>query len=698
MQTSANRVWSAFGSVIAPLRKRWPVPAVAVVMTLAPAFAARAATDFLELRERLQVERPKFVAGMQPYIRATTAEAFPSDKPGVAFGKYLDLVWKTLDAKTTAPEVYKALGAYRGKLDPSDATARQALGVLLGDYLQVRYGTDIRRELGNLVAFKTFSNVVDRNADNEQVRACFDAIQKLATGLGLQVQNQAYETLQITLPAAGTGVPALALYTHADVARPIDHKWTSPPFKLAERDGRLYGAGVADDKSALLVNLFALRVLRDAGLQLVRPIVLVVSSSGLESGSQAAASFAKVTPKPALALAADGEFPYATGELGRGILRVSSTRGMKSRAGLKPGQYYVHKMTSVTGAATVPSEVRVWVRYQGPLNENNPALVMSTKWRTTLEGYQKEHPESVYETYIQEDTLHFFVYGKPRSVLHADQAVNSMYDAAGALQRYPIFMNSASDILTWIDKGLQRDGTGKNLGMQYEDATMGTTRVSPVGLDRLGDEVSVLVDVRWPVGHDAAWIRDKVAASIADYNRSNETKLTATWEPATYEPARLTVAPAVQSALDEAYVLASGEGAAAVATTGSDSHLLPGTIPFGPAWPRGEPQAHARDESIAWSQIQDMGVAYMAALAALATAPLPAHALKRTLPQARLRHGCGPGYGARAGRGRVPRGDACSFRSVKTSCNCRRAPVTSPTARWRRRPMPIAAPHVFPPG
>jgi len=626
MQSLAHRVVTTT-TVGTSTRRRallWLLPVVALAAMLAAPRPAPAATDFLELRERLQVERPKLVAGMQPYIRSTTAEAFPADKPGVAFGKYLDLVWKTLDAKTTAPEVYEALRAYRGKLDPGNATARQALAVLLGDYLQVRYGADLRRELGNVVAFKTFSNVVDRNADNEQVRACFDALAKLATGLGLQVQNQAYETLQITLPASGTGIPALAVYTHADVARPIEHKWTSPPFQLAERDGRLYGAGVADDKSALLVNLFTLRVLRDAGLQLVRPIVLVVSSSGLESSPQAAASFAKVTPKPALVLAADGEFPYATGELGRGLLRVSSKRGMKSRTGIKPGQYFVHKMTSVTGAATVPSEVRVWVRYQEPLHENNPALVMSTKWRTTLEGYQKDHPESIYETYIQEDTLHFFVYGKPRSVLHADQAVNSMYDAAGAMQRYPIFMNSASDILTWIDKGLQRDGTGKNLGIQYEDATMGSTRVCPVGFDRLGDEVSVLVDVRWPVGHDAAWIRDRVAAAIADYNRSNTTQLTAAWEPGSYEPARATVAPAVQAALDEAYVLASGETAAGVAVTGSDSHLLPGTIPFGPAWPRGEPQAHARDESIPWSQIQDMGVAYMAALAALATAPLPA--------------------------------------------------------------------------
>ena len=70
-------------------------------------------------------------------------------------------------------------------------------------------------------------------------------------------------------PADGSGQPALyaerldapkaptiLIYAHYDVqpSDPLD-KWETPPFDATERDGRLYGRGVSDDKGPMMIAL-----------------------------------------------------------------------------------------------------------------------------------------------------------------------------------------------------------------------------------------------------------------------------------------------------------------------------------------------------------------------------------------------------------------------------------------------------------
>jgi len=106
-------------------------------------------------------------------------------------------------------------------------------------------------------------------AHADDVRAAAEWLAAFVRGSGGEAEVVPTDTQPLILgdvPASNGAGPTVLVYGHVDVQPPDPLElWESDPFTLEERDGWLYGRGVADDKGQLYVLLKAAAELAAAG-------------------------------------------------------------------------------------------------------------------------------------------------------------------------------------------------------------------------------------------------------------------------------------------------------------------------------------------------------------------------------------------------------------------------------------------------
>ncbi|NJM05656.1 M20/M25/M40 family metallo-hydrolase [Candidatus Gracilibacteria bacterium] len=117
----------------------------------------------------------------------------------------------------------------------------------------------------------------------EELAAMADLLAKQVSRLGMTVQLVSTPLAPLVLASRNVpGAATLVLYHHYDCPAPGPWRaWSHEPFALAERDGLLYGRGVALGKGPLAAHLAALETFADEGLDWPCSIVFVIEGAAL---------------------------------------------------------------------------------------------------------------------------------------------------------------------------------------------------------------------------------------------------------------------------------------------------------------------------------------------------------------------------------------------------------------------------------
>ncbi len=120
---------------------------------------------------------------------------------------------------------------------------------------------EVIAQLADFVAIPSVSNPNSPDYKMEHLEAGAEFAASRLAKLGFDVRKVSIDgsaPFVLAEKVVDAAKPTLLLYAHYDV-QPVDRsQWTSDPFVMQERDGRLYGRGASDDKGGIVGILTAL--------------------------------------------------------------------------------------------------------------------------------------------------------------------------------------------------------------------------------------------------------------------------------------------------------------------------------------------------------------------------------------------------------------------------------------------------------
>ena len=370
----------------------------------------------------------------------------------------------------------------------------------------------------------------------------------------------------------GSDPPRLDILAHLDVVA-AGSGWDSDPFTLTERDGRLFGRGVADDKGPAVAALYAMRAVKELGLPLTGNVRLILGTAE-ETGSQDLPHYFRREKSAPNSFSPDAEFPVYNTEKGR--CRLTLRRPLAEETGLP-------RVAALRGGEVlniVPERAEALVL--GLTAEEAAPLAAAAAGRlgVTLSAVPAQ------------GGCRIEARGTSAHASTPDEGVNAATALVAALNSLPLADLPSTRALRDLALALPHGDTrGEALGIAMADDVAGPLTLS-LGLLRLeGGVLSAVCDGRVPLCATEENCGGAAVRRLEGLGFQAEAEM----RPAHHVPAD---SPFLQALL-ESYEAVTGEKGACLATGGGTYvHDIEGGVAFGPVMPGVRTNLHGANESI----------------------------------------------------------------------------------------------------
>ncbi len=278
------------------------------------------------------------------------------------------------------------------------------------------------------------------------------------------------------------GLPLeLGILAHLDVV-PVSDGWDTEPFMLTQKDGIIYGRGVADDKGPAIAALYAMKAVKELKIPLKKNVRLILGTDE-ECGSGDLPYYFNNEETPAYSISPDADFPLINTEKGRFAPEFFTSVGNEEC--MLPR---IVGFTCTSAVNAVPDEAIVEI-LGADINEINNVTEKISK----LTG----------ANYFAINTGNAFkitVTGKAAHASLPESGINALTAALELISNITLADCKSTSLFRALARLFPHGDTeGKSIGIAREDSVSGKLTISLDVLNFDGTKISGCFDARLPI-------------------------------------------------------------------------------------------------------------------------------------------------------------------------------------------------------
>lgn len=270
---------------------------------------------------------------------------------------------------------------------------------------------------------------------------------------------------------------------HLDVV-PVGTGWETDPFEMVENDGCLFGRGTADDKGPVVACLYAMKAIKEEGIELKNNVRIVLGLDE-ETGDSSIQYYLERHGHPDMGFTPDGDFPIVNGEMGIMVFDLARKfTGAPAKEDLR-----LTKLEAGTAHNMVPGDARAVIagdkKYFDLIIDKARAYAAET-------GYTIKAKK-------QGNSLVVEAKGMAAHGAHPDLGLNAISIMMEFLGRVSFANEELNDFIAFYNDHIGFDLHGERFGVNFEDNQSGPLILN-VGIANINEELaSISINIRFPV-------------------------------------------------------------------------------------------------------------------------------------------------------------------------------------------------------